>query len=222
MGLLFSVVPLALAAAITPTLIATQLLVIAQRDHWQARSLGVILANALAFGIVGFIAILGLAQLPDAGSGDGSTVDRILRLGGGVILLLASIWFFFPHPALAAKTTAALEKRLTNASIWVFFVAAFYFSITDLSSFVVLLPALHEVTASDIDVVFKAVVLAVVMFLALQGTILPALTRALFGRQVEPTLQRTYGWVMKHQFLIVGLVMAIIGVYLLVTAFTRR
>lgn len=221
-SLLVAVVPLALAAAVTPALVATQLLVIAQGDRWQARSIGVIAANAVAFGLVACVVLFGFAQLPDAGTGDGSTVDFVLRFGGGGALLIASVWFFFPHPSLAARTTASLERRLTNASTWVFVAAAFYFSITDLSSFVVLLPALHDVTASDIDMVFKAVVMAVVLLLALQATIFPALTRAILGRRIEPTLERVYAWVMRHQFLIVGLVMAVVGVFLVATALTGR
>lgn len=221
-SLLVSVVPLALAAAVTPALIATQLLVIAQGERWVRRGLGVIAANAVAFGIVAGVVLVGFSQLPDARTGDGSEWDFWLRLGGGGILLLSSIWFFFPHRALAARTTASLERRLANASTWVFFAAAFYFSITDVSSFIPLLPALHDVTASDIDIIFKAIVMVVVLFIALQSTVFPVLVRALLGKEVEPALQRTYAWVMKHQFRIVGLVMAVIGAFLVVTAFARR
>ncbi len=220
--LLVGVIPLALAAAITPTLIATQLLVVAEGERWRARALAVIAANTIAFGIVSALVLLGFARLPDAGTGGGGPIDTAIRAVAGAILVLVSLWFLWPHPGLAARTQASLERRLEHASVWVFFAVAFYFSITDLSSFVVLLPALHDVTSSTVDVVAKAIVMAVVLMLALQGTIAPALLRVVGGRRVLPGLQRTYAWVMGRQFAIVGVVCLAVGVYLIATALLHR
>ncbi len=219
--LLALVVPLGIAAAITPTLIAMQLLVVAGGTHWQRRSLAVIAANAIAFGIVIALVTFGFAQLPDAGTGGGGTLDAVIRIAAGGVLALASIWFFVPHPEMAERVRTSLEARMSHASIWVFFALAFYFSITDLSSYLVLLPALHDITASSIAVGEKAVVLAVVLFLALQATILPPLVRLVAGERVVPSLNRIYRWVMLNQFPIVGAVCAAVGVFLLVTGMVR-
>jgi hypothetical protein len=221
LSVLALVVPLGIAAAVTPTLIAMQLLVVAGGTHWRRRSLAVVVANAIAFGIVITLATFGFAQLPDAGTGGGGTLDAMIRVGVGAVLALASIWFFVPHPEMAKRVRASLEARLVHASIWVFFALAFYFSITDLSSFIVLLPALHDITASSIAVEEKAIVLAVVLFLALQATMLPPLVRLVAGERVVPGLERLYGGVMRNQFPIVGAVCAAVGIFLLITGMAR-
>ncbi|MCX6431594.1 MAG: GAP family protein [Actinobacteria bacterium] len=220
-SLLALVVPLGIAAAITPTLIALQLLVVAGGGRWRSRSLAVVVANAIAFGIVIALVTFGLAKLPDAGTGGGGGIDAAIRIGAGVVLALSSVWFFLPHAAMAERVRVSLESRQAHASIWVFFVLAFYFGITDLSSFIVLLPALHDITASAIAIEEKAVVWAVVLFLALQATMLPPLVRLAGGQRVVPGLKRSYGWVMRNQFPIVGVVCAAVGVFLGVTGIVR-
>ena len=143
--LLIHVLPLAVAAAFTPTLLALQLLVIVG-DSWVRRS------------IVVAVMLAGLAQLPDQGAGHVGPIDRWIPGVCGALLLIAGIFFLWPHPELSRKARVSRERRAGGASSWVFFVLAFYFSITDLSSFIVLVPAMHEVTVSTIAIELKAVI----------------------------------------------------------------
>lgn len=220
--LLVGVIPLGIAAGITPALIAMQLLVVAEGVHWIRRAVWVIIANAIAFAIVISLVLLGFAQLPDAGTGHHGPLDAWIRMVAGGILLLASIWFFIPHAELAARARTSLERRLDHASTWVFFALAFYFAITDVSSYVVLLPAIHDVTSSDLPTAERAVVMVVLLILALQSTMLPPLVRLVGGAHVVPRLQVAYAWVMRNQFPIVGTVCALVGVFLIITGLARR
>ena len=217
--LLMRVLPLAIAAAFTPTLLALQLLVVAG-ESWVRRSIAVAVANAVAFAIVITIVLAGLAQLPDQGTGHLGTIDRWIRGVCGALLLLACVFFLWPHPEMSRRAQASLERRAKNASIWVFFGLAFYFSITDLSSFIVLIPALHEVTVSTLAIEFKAVVVLIVLAVALSTTWLPPTARAVLGRRITPFLDRLYQFVMTYQFQIVGTVCLIFGIYLLATGLT--
>jgi len=155
--LLIHVLPLAVAAAFTPTLLALQLLVIVG-DSWVRRSIVVAVANAIGFTIVVAVMLAGLAQLPDQGAGHVGPIDRWIPGVCGALLLIAGIFFLWPHPELSRKARVSRERRAGGASSWVFFVLAFYFSITDLSSFIVLVPAMHEVTVSTIAIELKAVI----------------------------------------------------------------
>jgi hypothetical protein len=77
---MLEVIPLGIAAAITPGLIALQIIVVSG-PKWGRRALAVFVANALAFVIVGALMLLGLAQIHDAGSGQGShsyLVNRVI------------------------------------------------------------------------------------------------------------------------------------------------
>jgi hypothetical protein len=211
--LVIRVLPLAVAAAFTPTLLALQLLVVAG-ENWVRRSIAVAAANALAFALVIGIVLAGLARLPDQGTGHLGPIDRWIRGVCGVILLLSCVFFLWPHPELSRRARSSLERRAASASLWVFFGLACYFSITDLSSFIVLIPALHEVTVSTLAVELKALVVLVVLAVALSTTWLPPTTRAVLGRRITPFLNRLYAFVMTYQFQIVGAVCLAFGLYL--------
>ena len=219
--LLIRVMPLAFAAAFTPTLLALQLLVICG-ERWVRRSIAVAAANAAAFSLVVLVLLAGLAQLPDQGTGHLGPIDRWIRGVCGGLLLISCVFFLWPHPELSRKARASLESRAARASTWVFFGLAFYFSITDLSSFIVLIPALHDVTVSRVAIELKAVVMVLVMAVALATTWLPPLVRGVLGRRITPFLTKLYTFVMTYQFQIVGVVCLIFGVYLLMTGLTGR
>jgi hypothetical protein len=217
--LLAQVIPLGLAAAVTPTLIGLQLLVVAEAT-WLRRALVVVAANALAFVLVMTIVTVGFAQLPDAGQGHGPGLDR-LRFGCGLILLVMSVYFLMPHRDLQAKAQGFVERKVARASAWLFFGLAFYMSISDFSSFLVLLPGLHDVTTSQGDLWVKAIALAVLLLLSLLATAGPLIVRLALGSRAEPTLGRAYTWVMSHNLLLVGIMLVAIGGYLLITGVMR-
>lgn len=217
--LLSQVIPLGLAAAVTPTLIGLQLLVVAEKT-WLRRALVVVVANALAFLLVMGVVTAGFAQLPDAGQGHGPELDK-LRFACGLILLVMSVYFLMPHRDLQAKAQAFVERKVARASSWLFFGLAFYMSISDFSSFLVLLPGLHDVTSAQSDLWVKAVALVVLLLLSLLATAGPLIVRLALGPRATPALTRTYEWVMSHNLLLVGLMLVGIGGYLLVTAVMR-
>lgn len=217
--LLAQVIPLGLAAAITPTLIGLQLLVVAEAV-WLRRAIVVVVANALAFILVMGVVTAGFAQLPDAGKGHGAGLDG-LRFACGLILLVMSVYFLLPHRDLQAKAKAIIENRVARASSWLFFGLAFYMSISDLSSFIVLLPGLHDVTASPANLAVKAIALAVLLALALLATAGPLLIRLLLGARATPTLGRMYDWVMTNNLRLVGAMLVVIGGFLTVSAIAR-
>jgi hypothetical protein len=217
--LLTQVIPLGLAAAVTPTLIGLQLLVLAE-PTWLRRALVVVIANALAFLLVMVIVTAGFAQLPDAGQGHGTDLDK-LRFACGLILLVMSVYFLMPHRDLQAKAKVFVERKVAKASSWLFFGLAFYMSISDFSSFLVLLPGLHDVTSARTDLWVKGVALVVLFLLAMLATAGPLLVRLAVGPRADPALGRVYEWVMANNLRLVGVMLVGIGGYLVVTGVMR-
>jgi len=213
---MLDVIPLGIAAAITPGLIALQILVVSG-PKWGKRALAVFLANAAAFAIVGALLLFGLAQLPDAGTGKHDYTFPMIRLIAAVILFLTAVFFLLPHPRLLAKSKAALEGVEGRAKPWEFAALAFYFSITDVSTFAVMAPALHNVTVSSADLIIQAFFVALFFVLALMATWTPPVLRVVLGSRAVKVLNGIYAFVINRQFQILAAMCAVFGIYLLIT-----
>lgn len=213
------VIPLGVAAAVTPTLIALQLLVVCA-PRWLGRALGVLAANALAFGLVIALVSFGFAKLPDAGTGHHEGFDS-LRFGCGLVLVVMSVYFLLPHRQLQERTQAAIERRVDHAHSWVFFGLAFYFSITDLSSFIVIAPGLRDVSVSTADLSAKIGALVVLLALSLMATGAPLILRLVLGRRGGPWLQRAYTWVMRNNLRVVGVMLLAVGLWFAIGALAQ-
>jgi cytochrome c biogenesis protein CcdA len=107
--LLLTVLPLGLAAAVTPTLFALQVLVVSG-PSWQSRALAVTLGSGAVFVVVFALVLAGLSQLPDAGTGKSTRTEYWIELVSGVVLIPIALWMLRPHP----HADAALEKYLVK------------------------------------------------------------------------------------------------------------
>lgn len=217
--LLAAVLPLGLAAAVTPTLFALQVLVVSG-PQWQKRSLGVIAGTAIVFVIIFALVLGGLSQLPDAGTGEKPKWAYAGELVAGLVLLGLSVWLLMPHPEADAKLERKVSSYANHASVWVFAGLAAYMTVTDFSTIVILIPALHDVTNSAIAVVEKAVVVAFLMFCVLLPVIAPPLAVRLAGDRGVRFMKRIYTVVMGHQLQVMGAVSAFVAVVLIWRGFT--
>lgn len=212
------VVPLGIGAAFTPSLLALQILIVSG-DPWRRRALAVAVGSGLAFGIVGVLFFLGFAQLPVASTSPRSpdVIGGFIRLAAAGVLAIASVYLFWPHPALQARVESGIKARSARASLLVFFMMAFLLSIKDISFFVLLIPALHDIAVAPVSIPVRVVALAVLYALALFGVLAPPAARLLLGHRVNGALQAIYRFTMDNQFRIVGVVSAVMTMYLLVT-----
>lgn len=213
--LLFDVIPLGVGAAFTPSLFAIQLLIVAN-DPWKVRALAVFLGAASAFGIAITILLLGFAQLPTS-TGRTDIVDGILRLLAAIILGALTVYFFLPHPGLEKRVTTDIENRVAKSSSIKFFGLTFLLSIKNFSSFVLIIPAMHDVGVADISWPIKVAVTALVFALALSPILIPPLMRTALGAPGRALLNKVYTFTMSHQFTIMGVIFGLLTFYLLMS-----
>lgn len=215
LGLIGQTVLLGIAAAFTPSLLALQILV-CSGDPWRARARAVALGGSTAFLIVGGLLFLGFAQLPTA-SATMSDLAVALRLAAGGVLLVLAFFLMRPHPALQRRVEADVRGYVGHASTLVFAGVAFLLSIKDLSSFVVLAPALHDIAVAGGPVWLQGLLLLLLFALALSPVLAPPAARLLFGHRADAVFQRVYRFTMDHQFQLVGGMAAVIALFLIVT-----
>lgn len=216
--LLARVVPLGIGAAFTPSLVALQILIVSG-EPWRRRALAVALGSGLAFGIVGLLVFLGFAQLPvrSAAPSTPDVVGGLIRLGAAAVLAGASVYLFWPHPSLQKRVEAGIKARAARASVTVFFMMAFLLSIKDISSFVMLIPALHDIAVSPVSLLARIIALVVLYALALFGVLAPPAARLILGHRADGAMQGIYRFTMDNQFRIVGVVALVMMIYLVIT-----
>ncbi|MBK9740581.1 MAG: GAP family protein [Actinobacteria bacterium] len=220
LGVLWQVIPLGIAAAFTPSLLALQILIVSG-DPWRKRALAVAVGGSAAFVLVGFLLLVGFRQLPDIG---GDLIDPFgtwLRIVAGLALWLAAAYLFRPHPALQARAEHDIGGYVAHASTWVFLGIAFALSIKDVSSFIVLAPALRTITASRLNDAEQAALVVILYALALSPVLLPPALRLLFGHRIDAAFKAVYRFTLVHQFQLVGSMAAIVGGYLLISGIVR-
>jgi hypothetical protein len=218
--LLGQTVLLGIAAAFTPSLLALQVLIVSG-DPWRHRSMAVAVGGGSAFVLVGAMLFLGFAQLPEEHNASTDSFDSWLRLVAGAVLAVAAVFLFRPHPELKKRAEIEVRAYVARASSWVFLGVAFALSIKDLSSFVVLAPALHDIAIADINVAEQAVLLLVLYAFALSPVLVPPALRTLFGHHVDPFFRWIYRFTMDHQFQLVGTMCLFVSAYLFVSGLSR-
>ena len=215
METLLYVIPLGIGAAFTPSLLALQILVTGQ-DAWARRAIAVASGSALAFGIFGLLIILGFKQLPTPDASGTDLVGGIIRLAAAVVLALSAIYLFTPHPVLQKDVEARIQGYVQRSGVVMIFMIAFLLSIKDMSSFVMLVPALHEIAIAP-NVIEGAIALVVLYVLALSPVLIPIAIRVFFDKKSMDPMAKVYRFTMDHQFQIVGVVATLLAIYLAIS-----
>jgi len=215
LGLVGQTILLGIAAAFTPSLLALQILV-CSGDPWKRRALAVAIGGSSAFILVGGLLLFGFAQLPTS-TGSPSDVAVVLRLTAAAVLVVVGIVLLMPHPGLQARTERDVQGYVARASTWVFLGVAFALSIKDLSSFVVLAPALHDIAVADVSLLVKIGLLVLLYALALSPVLGPLAARLVLGHRADRAFQRIYRFTMDHQLQLIAAMALLIALYLGVT-----
>lgn len=213
--LLIRVVPLAMGAAFTPSLFALQIITTSS-PKWRSRSLAFALGSASAFFLACSLMFFGFTRLPHHKTSTPDPIGGILWLAAAAALLGVALWLFMPHGQLTTTVEEKLTARIDRANIWTFFGVAFALSIKDITSFALIVPALHETAASNVNLFFQLLTALFVFALALIPVILPPLWRTLMPRNATRDLAVIYRFTMDNQFRIVGVIAGLFCVYCLV------
>jgi hypothetical protein len=216
---LLYVIPLGIGAAFTPSLLALSILVTGQ-EQWRKRATALAAGCALAFGLFGVLIIFGFRKLPLPEVDGSDWFGALVRLLVAAVLAVSAIYLFIPHPRVQQRVEARIQSYVQNSSLMMMFAIAFLLSIKDVSSFVMLVPALHDIAVCPN--VFEAGLALVVLYsLALSPVLVPIAVRLFFDKGSQDPMQKLYRFTMDHQFQIVGFVAVILSAYLAVTGWQQ-
>ncbi|MGD0747628.1 MAG: GAP family protein [Acidimicrobiales bacterium] len=193
--LLATVLPLALGAAVSPTLFTLEVLVLSGRRHPVSRGWAVAGGSAV---MLVLYTVLGLTVLEHVVHHRGhSATDAAIDLGAALLLALLAIRALRRHPT-AAENHNHKASRMLDAPTAAFWGLGALAMLVNFSTLVLYLAALHQVSHSSVDLDEKVVAGLVLLLITLLPVLLPVTLVAVLGHRADPVLSRVNGFVGRH------------------------
>lgn len=209
--LLARLLPLGLAAAISPQLLAVTMAILGARDHPRSRTLAYLGGSALTLVLIGILAVTGggAARGPHRPSALSAAIDIIL----GALLLYLGV-----RKLVAKPKTRHVEPASGRASIGRQLVVSaglgLLLTVTDFSSLVFYVAAAKQTADSRLRVTDQVIAMSVMALFIMVPIIVPLVFTVAAPAAAARLLSWTDQAAKKHGKYIVAAIALIFGVYL--------
>ena len=215
-SLLVAVLPLALGAAVSPTLLALQLLVLSGSTHRLARAWALALGAALVLGVFSVLCVTALQRVRPQHHDPRSATDAAVLLGSGALLGLVAVRSLVRRPTVGERHTSRIAGRLESAPTGWFVGVGAVGMVVNFSTLLLVLPAVHEITRAPATPTEKVVVFLVLYVIVLLPVLLPVGLATALGARADGLLDATNVWIGRHARTIGIAVELVFAVYLVV------
>ncbi|MGZ6617739.1 MAG: GAP family protein [Solirubrobacteraceae bacterium] len=189
-SLLGLVLPLAAGAAVSPTLLAVQLVTLSRRTRPLARSW------AVAVGAATVLAGVAVAALLLAKSTGGSTSPS--EAGAVVKLAAAGLLAALGTRTLLRGPRAAKPERVGPHPLRQAFLLGAVLMLTNFSTIALFFPAIHAIGISTVAVTDRALAFALLFLITLLPVLIPPLAVTLLGQRATPALHALNRFFVRH------------------------
>ena len=214
-SLLAQVVPLAAGAAVSPGLLALQMLNLSRPSGGMARAWSVLAGAAAVVAVVSVASLFVTVSLGDLGRDQ--TLRAVIRLVAAMVLVGVAVYELLHPTRPAADATGRArggdERRrgriyMTSAGLGAGLVAP---------NMALYLPAAHEIARSTVSAPSKVVAFLVAAAVALTPVAGPPLLVTLLGDRVRPALEALNGFVTRNSRVVTIVACLGFAVYLTIT-----
>ena len=196
-SLLAIVIPLALGAAVSPTLFALEILVLSGRRHPVARAWA--LASGAAAILIAF-SVLGLTLLQGLHTGrhHRSPTDASIDLAAGTLLALLAARTMRRRETAAEAHNGRMQSRLAETQTIFFVGVGSLGMLVNFSTLLLFLPALHEISHSSVSLAGKAAAWLILLGITLLPVLIPVTLVVILGNRANLLLDRLNSFVGGH------------------------
>ncbi len=222
-ALVAQVLPLALGAAVSPTVFTAFMLVLAGK-HARGRSLALLAGAALPLLAVGVLCAVVFARAPSDGHDAArSTASALIdALAGAALLGLAARQLLTGRGAGSGSKRRAGEAESGDATrAGRFFGLGIALMVTNVTTLVLFIPASKDIGRADVGTLVQAVAFALLLAVALAPLLVPETIYLIAPARAERLLQPVGDFARAHQRSIGIGVLVVFGVYLLVKGVVR-
>jgi hypothetical protein len=212
--LLVAVLPLALGAAVSPTLLALQLLVLSGPTHRLARAWSLALGAALVLGAFSLLCLTALQHIQPHHARKSAT-DAGIFIASGVLLGGLVVRSRVHRQTPGENHSSKTAERLTTAATPWFVGAGALGMVVNFSTLLLFLPAIHEITRSNASPPDKVAAFAILYVVVLLPVLVPVVFASVLGRRADGPLDATHQWVGRNSRTIGTVIEATFAIYLL-------
>lgn len=201
-GLVLSILPFALGAAVSPTLFTVEFMILSGRVKPKARTwLFVIgaMATLLAFAL---LCLSVLRNLSDNDSAPPNPWSVAIKLVLSVALLYLGFRQLHPRKTAGEQHASRVRARLQTARLPFFLGVGVVTMALNASTLVLYIPAMHIVVHSDAGASAQVTAVAVMYLITVIPFLLPVAAVTVMGHRSDAMLVRLNGWTTSHTRLI--------------------
>jgi len=213
LALFVQLVPLALGAAMSPTLMVLQLAILSGDGPVLARAWSLAAGRMLSLVAITVGGTSLLSRLPDFGRGfvASPSAAPILMTGGAVLLVVA----VRELRRGARPTHRSAIFRVVDAAPPALFAFGAGWMFVNASTLALYVPAMHIVARAEVGWPVRVLALLLLFALTSAAAVVPPLVLSIAGDRARPALGRMQGWFDRRGHLITVAVTAVFGVALL-------
>jgi hypothetical protein len=213
-ALLVSVLPLAIGAAISPTLLALQLLVLTGATKPLARAWAVAAGSALVLAAFSVVGLTVLGRLQPATHGHHSLRGAVIMFIAAGLMAFLAVRSLIRRPTPAEQQKSRTAGRLETAPTYWFVGVGAIGMVVNFSTLVLFLPALHEITRSSAGLLVRGVVFVLLYVITLLPVVVPVGLVTILGERADPALEATHAFVNRHARQIGIVIEVVFAIYL--------
>lgn len=218
--LLLRVLPLALGAALSPIILALQMMTLTTGSRRQLRAWLVAIGAALACVMWTVVGLYVVNRLPHPARGPDPTSGAI-RVALALVLVSLGVNALYHRNPDASPAQAEAPPDGGPAHLPRAVLLGFAAMLSNASSLVLFLPALHEITHARTDDANKSIVLGVLILVTLVPALVPPLAAVIGGASARSGLDRLSAMIATHHTTINATICFVFAAYLLVTGVVR-
>jgi hypothetical protein len=213
--LLTQIIPLALGAAVSPTALMGIILLLSISKNPKISGFGYYLGSTILILIVVVLGIILGAGLT-AVSSQPNPILAGFDLLIGILLVIFGIRRILKAQKSQRNLFSESDKHVSKLSIFVKgFSFGFIMFLINFSTTIIILEAGKQIGASSVDLMGKLMVIIVLTLITLLVCEIPILIYFLFPKKANSVLSNVNKWMQKNGHILMGIVILVIGAYLM-------
>jgi Sap, sulfolipid-1-addressing protein len=197
-SLYVEVLPLALGAAVSPGVLTLELLILSGKVQPKLRAWLYLTGAALVLVAFSFLALTVLRNVSEATGGPPNPwsigVKSVIALG----LLALGLRQLHPKKTLGEVHQSRVKGRLQTAKAPAFVVVGIVAMLSNFSTLVLYIPAMHVINLSDDPVSTKVTAGLMLLIITITPILLPVLAVTVVGHRSDALLARVNGFTGRH------------------------